>query len=176
MTIQACPARAFKLRLRIPEYAGQFSVTVNGVKEANVDIVDGYAIICRNWISGDGVELELDMQPVLMAAHPYVHDNNGKIAIQYGPLLYCVEETDNDMQDITVPENCPLTLRLSESLPGVQEILFEDTLYRCVVAIPYFAWANRGQGRMQVWINKEKYKTLPANEWGDELYKQYKDI
>jgi len=172
LKIGGCPDGGFALRLRIPEYAGKFSVSLNG-EEADFDIEEGYASLRRDWKSGDSIGIDLDMKPVFMAAHPYVHDDNGKVALQYGPLLYCIEEADNEMNGVVVPDVCVPELRPSKSLPGVYELYFEDTLYREVTAVPYYAWANRGDGRMQVWLDKENYKTALAEEWGEELYRPY---
>jgi DUF1680 family protein len=169
----ACPARGFTLRLRVPGYAGAAAVSVNGAAVAEPIVRDGYIALKESWKSGDEVVLKLGIQPQFIASHPYIVYNAGQVALRYGPMVYCIEENDNDMTDVVVPETCPTAVRASKTLPGVTEICFEDTLYRKVTAVPYYAWANRKIGKMQVWIRKENFRNAPAQDWGDALYRPY---
>jgi DUF1680 family protein len=172
LVIKSAPGTSFKIRLRIPPYSQGYTLTVNGASCGGA-LEDGYAVLEREWKAGDEIILNLELKPFLVAAHPYVKDDLGKTCIQYGPLVYCVEETDNNMESLVVPQNCELKTGASKDFPGFTEICFEDTRYRKVRAIPYFAWANRGQGRMEVWLPTEDYRTRDSGEWGDALYKPY---
>jgi DUF1680 family protein len=170
--IKSVPKGKFKIRLRIPSYAQGFSLSLNGI-EIHEECNKGYAIIEREWKPGDEISLNINLKPYLKAAHPYVKAVEGQVAIQYGPLLYCVEEADNNMEALIIPENYRFEIAKSKDFAGMKDILFEDTQYRKVRAIPYFAWANRLIGKMDVWLPIENYKKKNALEWGEELYKPY---
>jgi DUF1680 family protein len=172
LTIESCRHEIFKIRLRIPVYIHDFSVTVNG-EVVSGKVSNGYITIEKRWNQGDSISLNCKLKPELWVAHPYVKDNEGRAAIRYGPLLYCIEETDNDMDNIVIPENCNMRVIPSKDFPGFKDIVFEDTHYREVRAIPYFAWANRSIGKMEVWIPVENFRKTEAGEWGKELYKPY---
>ena len=112
-----------------------------------------------------------------LEAHPYVTENLGRVALARGPLLYCAEGVDHDadVRDLVVPET-PGNLELAEStdLGGVLLLTGETVaaapegayLYRAVTdqsvrtepatltAVPYYAWANRAAGPMQVWLRR----------------------
>jgi DUF1680 family protein len=112
-----------------------------------------------------------------LQAHPRVRVNSGRIALQRGPLVYCLEEVDNgpNLNDIVLPRDAPLTAEFDEELlEGVVVITgearrrdvsgWENTLYQraqsgskatAIKAIPYFAWANRALGEMLVWIRED---------------------
>jgi DUF1680 family protein len=173
LKIRSCPPGKFKLRLRIPPYAQGYKITASGSLFSSKP-EDGYITIDREWKAGDEVILELELKPVLMAAHPYVKEDEGRVALRYGPILYCVEEADNDMESLIIPENYVFETIPSKDFPGITEICFEDTLYRKVRAIPYYAWANRKTGKMEVWLPIESYRKSIVKEWGDVLYKPYK--
>lgn len=172
ISVGSCPTGEWALHLRVPPYAERYTIMVNDEAVEAVE-ADGYAVVKREWAGGDVVELDLAMQPVTVAAHPYVVDDRGKVALQYGPLLYCLEEVDNDMENVVVPEDFVLEVRSSQAFPGMMDICFEDTLYRRVRAVPYYAWANREIGKMMVWLDMENYYILPADNWGTDLYRQY---
>jgi DUF1680 family protein len=132
----------------------------------------GYFRVDREWKSGDEITVDIGMKPRLMAAHPYVRDDYGKAAIERGPLLYCVEETDNIMDGIVIPENCRFETTEIKELPGVTGLSFEDTRYRKALAVPYYAWANRKIGKMDVWLDVENYRA-PSGEWNTSMYRPY---
>ncbi|MDR3174505.1 MAG: glycoside hydrolase family 127 protein [Treponema sp.] len=172
LTVNPCQAGIFKIRLRIPPYSRNFSITING-KDVLSESEAGYISLAKDWKTGDNITLNCEIKPELWAAHPYVEDDEGRAAIRYGPLLYCVEGVENDMNNIVIPENYTMTVSPSKDFPGWKDIVFEDTRYREVRAIPYFAWANRGAGKMEVWLPVENFKKTRVEEWGDELYKPY---
>jgi uncharacterized protein len=82
-----------------------------------------------------------------------VADTRGKVALERGPLVYCVEEMDNrNIDDIVVPQDISFVSEFNpELLNGVEVI---KTLE--FSAIPYYAWNNRGANKMKVWLNEEK--------------------
>ena len=142
-----------KFRLRIPAWCGAWSVAINGEK-IPAPVEKGYAILERKWSDGDRITLELDMPVRLVAADPRTKEDEGMRAVQRGPLVYCLEETDN-------PEEFD-SLTLSEDASF--EEAYEPDLLRGVVSlttvsgektlkfIPYYAWDNREAGKMKVWV------------------------
>ncbi|MNJ57981.1 Non-reducing end beta-L-arabinofuranosidase [compost metagenome] len=169
---------SFALALRIPDWASGAEVLVNGEAYAiSGHVVDGYAIIEREWASGDAVELVLEMPIMRIRSNPRVKYNAGKVALQRGPLVYCVEEADNGarLQQLMLEQDAGLTLAYDDKLAGglmtiKAEALrlelenFGTELYRAdsstslkkaaATFIPYYAWANRGKGEMTVWVNE----------------------
>ncbi|MDR3147839.1 MAG: glycoside hydrolase family 127 protein [Treponema sp.] len=175
LSLRSCPGKPFSLNLRIPEYAASFTVTVNGstIGAAPRDTTDkGYFRIERDWKAGDKIGISIGLEARLMAAHPFVRHDFGKVAIERGPLLYCVEETDNIMDSLVIPESVRLTATEVPGLPGITGLGFVDTLYRDVLAIPYYVWANRVIGKMDVWLDLENYR-VPDGDWTGKLYRPY---
>jgi DUF1680 family protein len=169
---------SFALALRIPDWSSNAAVLVNGEIYPIADqIVDGYARIDRHWTSGDVVELTLEMPIQRVRSHPLVKQNAGKVALQRGPLVYCVEEADNgpQLEQLHLPQNAKLEASYVENLIGGIQVIraeglklqFEQwgsQLYRSnantalepasLTFIPYYAWANRGKGEMAVWVKE----------------------
>jgi len=155
---------------------GEVSLRLNG-RPLEVAVEGGYAVLDRSWKVGDLVELELPMPVRQVLAHPSVQDDQGRVALQRGPLVYCAEWPDNGgtALNLVVPGNAALT---SEFRPGagsdlhadvqmvrgeIQAVQRDDDGMSRVVphelrAIPYFAWANRGMGEMAVWMARDPEK------------------
>lgn len=169
------PSR-FRLRLRLPEWCRAPRVSVNG--EANSPTVEkGYAVLDREWRTGDTVTLELPMPVERVYANSKVRQDRGRVALQRGPVVYCLEAADNgnDLNALALPRETKLEASFaSDLLSGVTvlrgnaERLSGDgdtnALYRTdpptletvpVTAIPYFAWDNRAPGEMQVWVREQ---------------------
>ncbi len=135
---------------------------VNGKKIRRVLLDKGYAVIKRKWKEGDKVELELPMEVSMLGGDPRIEDTHGKVVLMRGPMVYCIEEIDNEA---FFDESNEVQL-----LPTLLTAEFKDDLLGGVVrisgtasvgtnkekiditAIPYYAWNNRGQGQMQVWL------------------------
>jgi len=166
----------FSMNLRLPGWCRQPVVKVNGEEVEVQDIThNGYACLKRVWADGDIVELVLPMPIERMQANPSVRMNTGKVALQRGPLVYCLEEIDNGshITDIALPRHAELVARYEENLLGGvvaisgeayrTDLPWQNALYKFAQhkyvpmqlrAIPYFAWNNRGQGEMVVWIRE----------------------
>ena len=165
----------FGLRLRIPGWCQDARLTVNGEAfDIASHLEQGYVHVEHMWQAGDRVKLELAMPVERMYAHPNVRQDAGCVALQRGPLVYCVEEADNPvpLQRIALPGTAELTSQFEAAmLDGVTvvrgEALVEDDtgwtgrLYRAwptssqphtITAIPYYAWDNRQPGEMRVWL------------------------
>lgn len=165
----------FTLALRIPAWCRQAAIRVNGQELEAVDCQNGYARISRNWQNGDQIELSLEMQVEIVRANPKVRANAGKIALQRGPIVYCLEEIDNgaNLQDIVIPSDAQFDNHYDDQLLGGVTVLTglgsrtaqraddDAPLYTTsaydrvpapITAIPYFAWSNRSRGEMTVWV------------------------
>jgi DUF1680 family protein len=166
----------FTLALRMPGWCPKASLKING-EECSIGyrLRDGYIYIKRTWNNGDIVELNLEMEPQLIQAHPSVRADAGKAAIQRGPLVYCLEEADNgkNLASITILSDTHLDGFRDPGLPGeavairAQGIRINEgswdgnELYRPLQksekpfqlkAVPYYLWGNREPGEMLVWI------------------------
>jgi DUF1680 family protein len=153
---------------------------INGQSIDEPMIEAGYVVLERVWRSGDVVDLALSMDIVLLEPHPAIDAVRSSIAIQRGPVVYCLEGIDHphiDLMQIQLDETAPFqaTWRDDPALHGLMAIhtsgyvLDDETwrghLYRPLTrsnvparkatpltAIPYYAWGNRGANDMRVWI------------------------
>ncbi len=167
------PAREWSLRIRVPAWARGARLEGDG---SGREVQAGeYLEIRRAWQAGDCVTLTLPMQPRLVRAHPYALENGGRVAVLRGPLLYCAEAIDNpdvDLRDLIL--DAPLEALWQDELLGGVTVLrgaakaespANDALYAEAEApswgaaksieltmTPYYAWANREAGQMQVWL------------------------
>lgn len=147
-----------------------FTITVNG-RPAGYTLEKGYAVIDRDWKKGDKVELNLPMDIKRVSAMPQVRADQGRVALQRGPLIYCVEGVDNDSLawNILLPDAAVFSTEhktiLSEEVVALQGklpvvVASADgytirTEQRMVTAIPYYTWCNRGNDAMQVWLPRK---------------------
>lgn len=174
------PGEAFQIRLRIPGWCQGATIRINSNLEAyRTDL--GYAVLTRPWKDGDTIDLDLPMAARRIQADPRIPANLGRIALQRGPIVYCAEAADNPdgVYRLVLPAGSRVEPRRSEGLlnnivtlhgfallPGNSSE--DDRLYTTqpemrqvpFTAIPYFAWANRKPGEMQVWI-AESASVLP---------------
>jgi DUF1680 family protein len=142
--------------------AEQPALQVNG-KAQKLEMDKGFARLRRRWRAGDIIDLDLPMPVRRGVANEAVEADRGKAAIQRGPLVYAVEFVDNGGRALNL--TLPLDARLDtafhpELLGGVQVVTGPATAtdvngtphQTTLVAIPYYAWNNRGKGEMIVWI------------------------
>jgi hypothetical protein len=163
----------FSLRLRIPGWCKGATLSVNGEEIGSPSMERGYAVLDREWTDGDCVTLELPMSVERIAAHPSVKSDAGQLAIQRGPLVYCLEAADNPepLTNLFLPLETAWTVDQAPDLLGGVTVLrttasvapdldWNRTLYQPVpasrhvpiTAIPYYAWDNRKPGTMKVWL------------------------
>ncbi len=124
---------------------------VNG-KEVEIVLERGYAVLQGEWKRGDRITLELPMEVRVIAASDKVTAKTGLLAVQNGPLIYCAEQIDND-GDVLKAEiyaDSRFEAQFSPELLGGVNILKGEEL----MLIPYYAWANRKVGKMNVWFNE----------------------
>jgi uncharacterized protein len=174
----AKPAQ-FTLYLRIPGWSSGTQVTVNG-KPLSEASPGQYLAVNRDWKNGDVVSLQFDMKPQILAANRRVAEDFGRVAVQRGPLVYCLEQMDQ--ADGVALHEVSLDLRkrggsqfreeferellggvLVLKHPGAVNARAASRLYQQYSAetpanqpvelkfIPYYAWANRSETAMQVW-------------------------
>jgi DUF1680 family protein len=93
MSVSPAQASDFTLYMRIPGWASAAKVTVNGTAVTGVT-AGQYLPVKRQWVAGDRVRLQLDMTPQVVTANPRLQDNRGRVAVQRGPLVYCIEQLD----------------------------------------------------------------------------------
>jgi DUF1680 family protein len=166
----------FTLKIRIPAWCGKAEIRVNG-EAIDFETENGYTGLNREWQNGDCVELELAMPVERIEAHPNLRQDAGMVAIQRGPVVYCLEEADNgrNLHSLAFPENPEFKLEtgtgIFENIPLIKgrairkkESGWEGVLYRnlkdndnidCeITAVPYYMWCNRQPGEMQVWTRQ----------------------
>ena len=167
----------FALKLRIPSWASDAVAMLNGNPiDVPGQMETGYLTIERDWLDGDVIDLDLPMAPRRLYANPRIVMDRYRTALARGPLIYCAEQVDNPIgiADLTLPRNATLTEKARPDLFGgiitltaaAQTIAGDDwglDLYRTMppapspatlTAIPYYLWANRAPGAMQVWIRE----------------------
>jgi len=181
--ISVSPEKAsqFTLCLRIPGWAenqvvpsdlysfvspetGLISVTVNG-EPVQYKTEKGYAVIDREWKQGDVVSYNIPMSIRRVEANAQVADDAGKVAIERGPIVYCLEGADNgaDLMALSLPDSSKLTESYnSGELSGVVTISGDAEIAKGnkvtaqkFTAIPYFVWNNRGADEMKVWLPRK---------------------
>jgi DUF1680 family protein len=174
----------FGLYLRIPgwvqgktytnglyEYANfkadNYSLKVNG-KDVVTKVESGYLVIEREWKIGDQVTYDLPMQVNRLISSSDLKFDNNRVAIQRGPIVYCVEGADNDNKawNFILPSTVDFEISdqtiLDEPIKALSAIVpvlsvsadgsSLQTQKKKITAIPYYTWANRGKNEMQVWL------------------------
>jgi len=128
-------------------------LSLNG-EEIDMVADNGYFTLTRTWKSGDQVELEFPMSVRKVKANPEVEEDLGKMSLEYGPIVYAVEEIDNKntFDDIRVTPNEEYKVEMQPELLGGVKTISNEKL----TAIPYYAWSNRGIGKMKVWLPTEE--------------------
>ena len=175
--ILECGEKEFSLKLRIPGWAQGVTVRINDSPAEGSPNPQSYFEIHRQWHEGDVVDLDLPMPARLMQANPLVEEDLNQVAIQRGPVVYCLESPDLppgvSLSDVLIPPDIQLTTRYDRRLlDGVvvlegrawvrPETDWTGKLYRefqpeelrqfNVRFIPYSVWQNRGPSEMSVWL------------------------
>jgi uncharacterized protein len=176
MKILAAPDKAFALKLRIPGWAEDATVRLN-LQPAQPAQRETYFELRRVWQAGDIVDLDLPMPARLMEANPLVEEDLNQVAVQRGPVVYCLESPDLPpgvkISDVLVPSDMKLTAFYDQRLLDGVVVLegkalkrqmenWTGKLYRDfkpeaptpfnVRFIPYSVWQNRGPSEMSVWL------------------------
>ena len=169
--IQPKTEEEFSIALRIPQFAKNARITVNGAAW-QAEPEKGYVYLRRKWEREDVIQVRFDMPVRRVYANPAVRADAGRVALMRGPLVYCLEGLDNPapLQSLRLPRdsrfgihpapNGVLTGNLILTAQGLQSVsgpaLYSDEPPRQervpLTAIPYYAWGNRGLNQMLVWI------------------------
>jgi DUF1680 family protein len=182
LVIEEAPAAETALKFRIPGWLSpdQVAVKLNGAVLPSQFQPGTYGYIKRAWKAGDTVELAMDFQPTLWEANPLVEETVNQVTIKYGPLVYCVESNDLPegvrLEDVALSLTSPAGFKAQrEKIAGADVLTFtlnglalprrdwvKGELYRPVTptaprpvtfkAVPYYAWGNRGDTEMSVWL------------------------
>ncbi len=171
------------ISLRIPEWSQEARLAVNGQALVAPRIEKGYVALEQTWQVGDVVEIDLNLEAVLVAPAPRVDAVRGCLAIQRGPVVYCLEDCDQEVKggllDVVIDPDTILETGWQEGLLGGVVVIqaagelidngsWKGKLYQRadvmghpagrtvrLTAIPYFSWGNRSIGPMRVWIPKK---------------------
>ena len=149
---------------------------VNG-ETARLSVEKGYARLDREWKSGDVVELALPMPVRRVLANDSVDADRGRVALQRGPIVFAAEWPDNAggrVRNRMLPDDAKLTTSFrADLLNGVQVVQAKaialaynaqgrvEKREEDLLAIPYYAWANRGPGEMVVWLPSREGSARP---------------
>ncbi|MBA4410400.1 MAG: glycoside hydrolase family 127 protein [Bacteroidota bacterium] len=173
-------AKSFELALRIPAWLSdkplpgnlyrfsdspetKFLLKLNG-KPAKYKLENGFAVISNQWKKGDVVTLSLPMEIRRVVANEKLVADNNKVALMRGPIVYCAEwpdYQDKHVLNLVLENNVPLKSEYHPEMLGGVVLLkgeakkFENRTKVNFTAIPYYSWANRGAGEMQVWIDNK---------------------
>ena len=179
-TVSPAAASEFSLFVRIPAWSETAAVTVNGLATQPQPKPGEYYEIHRRWEGGDKVRVEFDVKPRLVRANPLVREDAGRVAVEAGPLVYCLEQPDqpgfNLFDASLLLDGSPFAGAFHpDLLDGVEVLehrgavmekpLASEPLYLAfqkkqdrpakevsLSFIPYYAWANRGPSGMEVWV------------------------
>ena len=168
--------KQFEIKLRVPDWCTEGAkITVNG-EEQNIETKAGtYATVNRTWKKGDVVGINMPMRTRIVEANPLVEESRGQVAVQRGPIVYCLESNDLgglSIDDIAIPLDAKFTpvdmtidgsriKALEGEVINRSEASWKGQLYReattkkqmvKVRLIPYYAWGNRGKSEMTVWM------------------------
>lgn len=169
-----------KIFLRCPGWCPSTSIALNGQPVKVVVAEKGYFVLDHDWAEGDFIDMDMTMTPTLIQANPRVDAARGCVALQNGPVVFCLESVDqqypDSIQDVVIDTSKPIQVRWREDLMGGIQTLEAEGLIRKMepwkgllysslqnkmdletqkvrlVAIPYYAWGNRGIDSMRVWI------------------------
>lgn len=174
ITVELERPAEFELRIRIPGWCPSATLELNG-SPIELQADNGYVRLHRVWQSGDNVGLRMEMQVQRVYGNRRVSASAGKVALQRGPIIYCIEEVDNgpNLNALILPREAELNSGFEESLLGGVVMLTaaarridrgaEEPLYSTnpgipapatMRAVPYALWGNREPGEMLVWINE----------------------
>jgi DUF1680 family protein len=175
ITVNECKNAAFDIKVRIPKWAVGSTLKVNGEAVA-VEVTPGnFATINRVWKAGDVITLDMPMEVTLLEGHNRIEEVRNQVAVKRGPIVYCIETPDlpkdvsildvyfkgngtlnavhknNFLGGVTVVET-ELLLRSGKNNDMYQTVTTPQFKSYKTQLVPYFAWSNRGQAEMTVFM------------------------
>ena len=176
ITVEECKAAPFDVMLRIPDWAKGSKILVNG-KDAGVDAKPGnFAVINRAWKQGDVLTLDMPMEITFVEGHSRIEEVRNQVAIKRGPLVYCMETPDipkgTKIVDVYLKGSAPLKVEHRVDFLGGLSVIkgqvmlrrdrTDDAMYNQLKKpdlqaydtqfVPYYAWSNRGDSEMTVFV------------------------
>lgn len=174
ITIDESKKEPFEMMLRIPEWAKGSTVNINGETIDNV-VAGSFAKIERIWKAGDVIKLEMPMNVKYIEGHPRIEETRNQVAVKRGPVVYCIESADLpkdtnifdayiSTKSILKPTYRPdylgglttidgeILIRKNKSAGMYNEVIQPDFKSYKTHLIPYYAWSNRGNGEMTVFM------------------------
>jgi len=171
LTIDSADPESFEIALRVPGWVDGYQVLIND-ERTELLAECGYVRVHRTWQQGDTFTLTFPIEPRRVWARPEVGAAAGRVALERGPIVYCLEGVDNGghVDRISLPRTAPLASEWNEELDAVTietvgeleqtlgaELYANEPPLRTssvIKAVPYYAWANRGKSTMEVWIRE----------------------
>lgn len=176
--INECPSTPFTISFRKPAWSRNVFFTRSGYALAYAADPEGYYRVKSPWKAGEELRLDLGLETNLIESHPLVEETRNQLAVQRGPIVYCLESEDLPqgvrVSDVSLPRDAVLKPRFDAKLLGGVTVLegefvvrrggqpWGKSLYRPVdkspgeriklKLVPYFAWGNRGRSEMSVWL------------------------
>ncbi|MCQ3895757.1 glycoside hydrolase family 127 protein [Klebsiella quasipneumoniae] len=178
IVIESPSALNHTLALRLPDWCEGAQLTLNGAPVTQ-DIRQGYLHIQHLWQEGDTLMLTLPMPVRRVYGNPLVRHQAGQVALQRGPLVYCLEQADNGeaLHNLLLPRDARFTVFEGKGL-FAHKMLIQAPGYRkhaenadaqklwsydhplatphsqTLTFIPWFSWANRGEDEMRIWVRE----------------------
>ena len=175
ITVQETGVKPYVMFFRIPGWAERAKISVNGKVVGIANKAGSYTTLNRTWKAGDVIELVLPMEAQLVESNPLVEENRNQVAVQRGPVVYCLESQDfegKNIFDAVIPSSivwkaAPVVIggakvvslegdaRLIEKTDWSNSLyhpISKNTVITPIKLIPYFAWGNRGHSEMSVWL------------------------
>jgi hypothetical protein len=172
IAVQPEAARKFALNLRWPAWCERLELKLNGAAQPAARSRQGYLRLEREWKPGDVVELRMDMPVLRMEAHPNIKDGAGKVALQRGPLVYAFEGLDNGGNaKVTLGAKSDFTVEhRPDFLAGVSVVKSTAADGQPILAVPFYALANRAKSSQEVWVVQQGLRP-DASWWEGRLYR-----
>lgn len=184
-TLHMQQPQPFGLHFRVPSWCAAVHACINGQLQPLVETVNGYAVLHRAWQDGDTLQIELATPIERVIAHPFASQLQGRVALQRGPLIYCVEGVDHQgTPDPILPPDPQLQAEYRpDLLGGVVTIVGRTQDGGTFCAVPYYAWDNRkaeeaAQDWMAIWLKQAEHQALryrlegdDRNGWEHKLYR-----
>ncbi|MDD3079559.1 MAG: glycoside hydrolase family 127 protein [Paludibacter sp.] len=194
ITVSPKKKQQFTLMIRVPNWAvgkpvpsdlyqiepinlQPVKLKINGKEMSFKTDTSGYIELSRKWKKEDKIDISFPMQVERILANDKVKDDQGKVSLERGPIVYCLEWPDNQdkVLNSVLGDGVPVTATFKPlKLNGIVELEADGQSTEMdltgnirknpkhLTAIPYYAWANRGSGEMAVWIPRTIQKARPA--------------
>ncbi|AJW80718.1 glycoside hydrolase family 127 protein [Clavibacter michiganensis] len=173
VTVNTAPTVEKEIALRVPGWAQDVALRVAG-EDHQVQVHEGYVRVRRTWRAGDVITLTFAIVPRITRARPEVDAAAGRVALERGPLVYCLEGVDNagDVAQLSIGDGAALRDEWDDdlqavrvSVDGTRHLNTSSSLYSSakdsvedatITAVPYYQWGNRGKSTMEIWIREDE--------------------